>query len=64
MWAEDLLMLEPLFECPQCREWHVEPASATLGLRVLCLDCDLDVRVREATESAFVLTIEPIPRAA
>ena len=57
-------MLELLFECPQCREWHDEPASAALGVRVLCLDCDLDVRIREAAELAVVVTIERIPRAA
>ncbi len=57
-------MLELLFECPQCREWHDEPASAALGVRVLCLDCDLDVRFREATELALVMIVDPVPRAA
>ena len=57
-------MLEPLFECPQCRQWHDEPASAELGVRVLCLDCDLDLRMREALEASLVAAAEPIPRAA
>ncbi len=64
MRAKDVLMLELLFECPQCREWHDEPASASVGVRVLCLDCDLDVRVRKAAELALIETTEPIPRAA
>lgn len=57
-------MLEPLFECPQCRQWHDEPASAELGVRVLCLDCDLDLRMQEALEASLVAAAEPIPRAA
>ena len=57
-------MLELLFECPQCRQWHDDPASAVLGVRVLCLDCDLDVRIRGAAELALIETIDSISRAA
>ncbi len=56
--------MELLIECPQCRQWHDEPASAHLGVRVLCLDCDLDSRMREAIEAALVGPEEPIRRAA
>ncbi len=57
-------MLELLFECPQCRQWHDEPASAEFGVRVLCLDCDLDLRMREALEAALRAPLDPIKHAA
>lgn len=36
-----------LYECPDCRKMHDEPAEALLGLRVLCLDCELELRYHE-----------------
>lgn len=41
-------MMELRFECPECRGWHDEPADAGVGAWLLCLDCELDVRIREA----------------
>ncbi len=41
-------MLELLVDCPGCRRWHDEPASANVGVRVLCLDCELDARMHDA----------------
>ncbi|GAC1396882.1 MAG: hypothetical protein NVS2B8_12540 [Vulcanimicrobiaceae bacterium] len=59
-----MLVLELLFECPQCRAWHDQPASALLGVRILCLDCDLDAQMREALEASLVTTADPVTRAA
>jgi len=30
-----------LYECPDCRRLHDEPAEATIRLHVRCLDCEL-----------------------
>ncbi len=29
------------FRCPDCGVMHAEPADASLGIKVLCWDCEL-----------------------
>lgn len=36
-----------LYECPDCRRMHDEPAEATLRLHVRCQDCELEIRYHE-----------------
>jgi acetone carboxylase gamma subunit len=36
------------FFCPDCKSIHEEPAEASYVLTVLCLECELEARYREA----------------
>ena len=36
------------FYCPECKSAHAEPAAAAYVVEVLCLDCELEARFREA----------------
>jgi hypothetical protein len=44
-----------LYECPDCRRTHDEPAEATIRLHVRCLDCELEVQYR--SEAIVAVTI-------
>ncbi|GAC1299402.1 MAG: hypothetical protein NVSMB19_03450 [Vulcanimicrobiaceae bacterium] len=44
-----------LYECPDCRRMHDEPAEATLRLHVRCLDCEIELRYRD--EAVVTVTI-------
>ncbi|HEV2643570.1 MAG TPA: hypothetical protein VGT98_12720 [Candidatus Elarobacter sp.] len=41
--------------CPDCGHQHDEPGIATLGLRIRCLDCQIEI------DLAYELTIVSIP---
>jgi hypothetical protein len=42
--------METTLVCPACQAVHDDPADAALGVAVLCLDCELEERYREALE--------------
>lgn len=42
--------METRYLCPDCGHEHQEPGVATLGLRIRCLDCQLEI------DLAFELT--------
>lgn len=44
-----------LYECPDCRTLHEEPAEATLRLHVLCLDCSLEQRYHDELVRAVIV---------
>lgn len=44
--------------CPDCGAGHEEPAEATLGHQVRCLDCQIEV------DLAFEIRMTPPPRVA
>ncbi|HTW82523.1 MAG TPA: hypothetical protein VMD91_00490 [Candidatus Sulfotelmatobacter sp.] len=46
------------FECPDCGADHDQPAEAGLGLRVRCLDCQIEI------DLARELELMPAPRVA
>jgi hypothetical protein len=35
--------METTYLCPDCGHQHHEPAVAVLGLRVRCLDCQIEI---------------------
>jgi hypothetical protein len=35
--------MQNLYECPECGQSHFEPAEAPLGIRAICLDCELQL---------------------
>ncbi|HXP94395.1 MAG TPA: hypothetical protein VN905_13070 [Candidatus Binatia bacterium] len=43
--------MEEVMVCPDCNREHSDPGEASLGLRVRCIDCALDL------ELAFVATV-------
>jgi DNA-directed RNA polymerase subunit RPC12/RpoP len=47
--------METRYLCPDCGHEHDEPGVATLGLRIRCLDCQIEV------DLAFELTTISIP---
>ncbi|HEY6236187.1 MAG TPA: hypothetical protein VIW69_13895 [Candidatus Elarobacter sp.] len=47
--------METRYLCPDCGHEHDEPGVATLGLRIRCLDCQIEI------DLAFELTIVSIP---
>jgi len=42
--------METRYLCPDCGHQHQEPGVATLGLRIRCLDCQIEI------DLAFELT--------
>jgi DNA-directed RNA polymerase subunit RPC12/RpoP len=47
--------METRYNCPDCGHEHDEPGVATLGLRIRCLDCQIEV------DLAFELTMIRMP---
>ncbi|GAC1518467.1 MAG: hypothetical protein NVS2B3_14480 [Vulcanimicrobiaceae bacterium] len=45
-----------LYECPDCRRRHDEPAEATIRLHVRCSDCELASRYHEETILTIVVS--------
>ena len=35
--------METTYLCPDCAHQHDEPAEAVLGIRVRCLDCQIEI---------------------
>ncbi len=50
--------METSYLCPDCGHGHAEPGEATLGLRIRCLDCQIEI------DLAFELTMIVAPRIA
>ena len=50
--------METSFICPDCSHGHRDPGEATLGLRVRCLDCQIEV------DLAFEIRMMPPPQVA
>jgi DNA-directed RNA polymerase subunit RPC12/RpoP len=50
--------METRYICPDCGHEHQEPGVATLGLRIRCLDCQIEI------DLAFELTTIVAPRIA
>jgi DNA-directed RNA polymerase subunit RPC12/RpoP len=50
--------METSYLCPDCGDEHDEPGEANLGLKVRCLDCQIEV------DLAFELRMMPQPRIA
>ena len=50
--------METLFLCPDCGHAHDEPALASLGFRIRCLDCQIEV------DLAFEIRTMPAPQVA
>ena len=46
------------FICPDCGHGHEEPGEASLGLRVRCLDCQIEV------DLAFEIRMAPLTQVA
>jgi len=44
--------METPFLCPDCSDEHGQPAEATLGHQVRCLDCQIEIEL--ALELRFV----------
>ncbi len=50
--------METSFHCPDCGHADDEPALATLGFRIRCLDCQIEV------DLAFELRTLSVPQVA
>jgi DNA-directed RNA polymerase subunit RPC12/RpoP len=37
--------MDTIFVCPDCGAEHDEPAEATLGISVRCLDCHIEIEL-------------------
>jgi DNA-directed RNA polymerase subunit RPC12/RpoP len=50
--------METSFRCPDCSTEHDQPAEATLGHRIRCLDCQIEI------DLAFELRYMPLEQVA
>ena len=49
--------METSYLCPDCGHEHDEPGIATLGLRIRCLDCQIEI---DLAAELTTVTVRPI----
>ncbi|HEY0380745.1 MAG TPA: hypothetical protein VGC72_00855 [Candidatus Elarobacter sp.] len=46
--------METRYHCPDCGHQHDEPGVAALGLRIRCLDCQIEIDLADELTTVII----------